>query len=100
MSDFFQEWSDLYKNDPVEYERRRTESIEQVISSAPEHSQLKLRQLQWKLDVIHQTRNPLAATIAMSKMMWESVEVMKTGLMTLSEKVKSNIHSVVNKKEV
>lgn len=68
----FDEWAALAKKDPAEFERRRKEATSAVIASAPAELQLKLHQLQWKLDVIHQTNTPIGAMLKMQSMMWES----------------------------
>jgi len=68
----FDEWAALAKTDPAEFERRRKEATSAVIASAPAELQLKLHQLQWKLDGIHQTNTPIGALLKMQSMMWDS----------------------------
>lgn len=69
----FDEWAALYKENPVEFERRRVEEIEKVINSVPQHRQANLRRLQWKIDGIRQKYKPLAATIEITKLMSQSL---------------------------
>ena len=70
----------LAENDPDQFEKYRDELINSFINSVPEEHQLKLKQIQWKLDGIHKTKKGLAATIEISKMMWESFYKLKTKL--------------------
>lgn len=72
MSFNFDEWADLYKTDRDEFERRRTEVINQAIASAPADKQLMLHQLQWRLDGIHRTHTPIAGLLKMQGMMMDS----------------------------
>ena len=49
------------------------EAIEEVIESAPAERQLHLRRLQWRIDMTRERAgSPMAATIAISKMMWDA----------------------------
>ena len=79
------EWYLLYNTDKEAFEQQRDDAIAAVINAAPEHLRLKLWQLQWKLDAIHRTQNPLKATITMSNMMWESFEEMRCKLNEFSK---------------
>jgi hypothetical protein len=75
-SDFdFDEWLDLLKRDPESFENRRLESIEELIVNAPEDKQHRLRCLQWKIDRVREKMpTPLAACVAISDMMWDSLD--------------------------
>jgi hypothetical protein len=66
------DWEGLYNSDPGLYEQTRVEEIAKLLESGPPEYQLKGRQLQWKLDVIHATMPPLKATVEISSMMWDS----------------------------
>lgn len=71
----FDEWLDLSKRDPVSFESRRLESIEEFINSVPEDKQHRLRCLQWKIDRVRaKMPTPLAACVAISDMMWDSLD--------------------------
>lgn len=80
----FDEWAQLYKDDPAEFERRRKAIITETIAAAPPAQQLKLHQLQWKLDAIHTTNTPIGAMLKMQQMMWESFLNMNDQLNALS----------------
>lgn len=67
----FDYWKNLYKDDPDEFERKRTEAIEQEINSAPVHLQSRLRHLQSKLNSIHDAANPISATVQMMGMLFD-----------------------------
>ena len=70
----FDEWMMLAKSDPDQFEEKRRIKIESFFSNIPEEKLQRLRGLQWQID---QTRkladNPMASCIAISNMMWESV---------------------------
>ena len=71
----FDEWLDLSKRDPETFESRRLESIEDFINSVPEDKQHRLRCLQWKIDRVREKMpTPLAACVAISDMMWDSLD--------------------------
>ena len=71
----FDEWLDLSKSDPETFETRRLESIEEFINSVPEDKQHRLRCLQWKIDRVREKMpTPLAACVAISDMMWDSLD--------------------------
>jgi len=71
----FDEWLELSKRDPETFESRRLESIEELINSAPEDRQHRLRCLQWKIDRVRDKMStPLAACVAISDMMWDSLD--------------------------
>ena len=58
MSNFnFDEMMNLFKNDPVAFEKKRLDMIEETITSAPESVQASLRSLQYDLDQIR-TKQP------------------------------------------
>ena len=71
----FDEWLELSKRDPQSFESRRLESIEEFINSVPEDKQHRLRCLQWKIDRVREKMpTPLAACVAISDMMWDSLD--------------------------
>lgn len=74
----FDEWMDLAKNNPDEFEAKRLRKIEAFLSKVPEEKLQRLRGLQWQID---QTRKlahtPMASCIAISNMMWESAHRLK-----------------------
>lgn len=71
----FDEWCKLSKSDPASFEARRLESIEEFIRSVPDDKQQRLRCLQWKIDRVQDKMpTPLAACVAISDMMWDSLD--------------------------
>ena len=70
----FDSWRELAREDPEGFEAQRRAAIDAAISGAPEGRRQRLRCLQWRID---QTRdrapNPMAACLALSRMMWERV---------------------------
>ena len=71
----FDDWAILAKDNPDEFEEKRREHIELFIKNVPKNKQHRLKGLQWQID---QTRklahSPMASCIAISNMMWDSVE--------------------------
>lgn len=65
----FDEWVELYKLDPIEFENKRQALLEAEIMKAPEEQRNSLRSLQLECDIVSLTNTPLDATIYMSKMM-------------------------------
>lgn len=69
----FDSWMDLAQTDPEKFEDLREAAIDELIASAPRERQMQLRRLQWRIDMVRQRAgNPMAATIEISKMMWNS----------------------------
>ncbi len=70
----FDQWMRLAKSDPEEFEKRRREAIEDLISKAPEHAQRRLRGLQWQIDMERaKCKNPLESCIRINDMLWDFV---------------------------
>ncbi len=70
----FDVWAQLAESDPVGFEAKRAQVIEDVIQGMPEHRRQRLRCLQWKIDQVRQQCNtPMAAVIKLSEMMWDSL---------------------------
>lgn len=64
----------LAREDPDAFERARLEVIEQAILEAPPACQVRLRRLQWRIDMIRaRSATPLSACIKLSSMMLDSV---------------------------
>lgn len=82
MSDFsFDDWAKLYQSSPEEFDRKRTAVIETAILEAPVEIRNKLRVLQIECDVVrHTSDSPLAATVALSKMMAERLADLRVEL--------------------
>ena len=74
----FDHWLDMAQNDPERFEEMRMQAIEEIIDSAPQERQIHLRRLQWRIDKIRErSGTALAATIAISRLMWESFHSLK-----------------------
>jgi hypothetical protein len=71
----FDMWSELSKKDPEAFEAMRNQLVQDFIGNAPESKQHRLRCLQWKVDKVRERqKTPLAACVAISDMMWDSLE--------------------------
>lgn len=70
----FETFQDAAENDQERFEALRSELIEQLIESAPEKNQQRLRCLQWRIDQERKlSRTPMGACLNISKMMWKNV---------------------------
>jgi hypothetical protein len=68
-----QTWIELAESDPDKFEAMRAEAIERVIAASSEKHQKRLRSLQWRVDKLRErSATPMAATIAISRLMWDS----------------------------
>ena len=69
----FETWMELWQDSPETFESLRLKRINSYINSVPERHRERLRCLQWKIERVRErAANPLAATIAISEMMWSS----------------------------
>ena len=74
----------LARSDPRSFETLRLELIEGCIDDAPEPIQLRLRQLQFRIDGIRRrSRSPLGATVKINSLMWGSLLEMNDELQKL-----------------
>lgn len=71
----FDYWAELAKNDPVQFEEKRSAAIEEMIATAPQAATRdRLRKLQWRVDAERRTsKNPTQACLRIYNMMWEKV---------------------------
>ncbi|NOY72084.1 MAG: DUF3135 domain-containing protein [Gammaproteobacteria bacterium] len=71
----FDYWVELAKNDPVQFEEKRSAAIEEMIATAPQAATRdRLRKLQWRVDAERRTsKNPTQACLKIYNMMWEKV---------------------------
>ena len=68
-----QMWIELAESDPEKFETMRAETIERAIQSSSEKRRSHLRRLQWRVDRLRErSATPMAATIELSKLMWDS----------------------------
>ncbi len=71
----FETWMELWRDSPENFESVRAKRIADYINSVPEKHRERLRCLQWRIDKVRErAANPLAATIAISEMMWKSFD--------------------------
>ena len=76
--------SRLARSDPRSFETLRLELIESCIDDAPEPIQLRLRQLQFRIDSIRRrSRSPWGATVKINSLMWDSLLEMNDELQKL-----------------
>lgn len=74
----FDEWMRLAKNDPDEFEEKRLRHIELFFDNIPAEKLHRLKGLQWQIDQARKLSNsPMASCIAISSMMWDSVDRLK-----------------------
>jgi hypothetical protein len=77
----FDDWRELYQRDPQAFEARRLAWINELIDSAPQDQQRRLRGLMFQIDAQRQlASNPLDACIRVSSMMWERFADLKEHL--------------------
>lgn len=70
----FDEWSSLAKTDPIAFEARRSDIIEDFIRNSPDHLRLRLRGLQFHIDMERRrSRSPMGACVRLSRMMWDAL---------------------------
>lgn len=79
----FDEWADLYKNFPEEFERKRKALLDAEIAKAPIERRNKLRMLQMECDAYRQSLPPLMAAAEISKLMIDKVYEMQDSFLDL-----------------
>lgn len=71
----FDEWVKLSQKDPEAFEAMREAQIKEFIEGCDQERQHRLRCLQWKIDTVREkSDSPLAACVAISDLMWDSLE--------------------------
>lgn len=69
----FEKWVDLANTDPEQFEAMRRAAINEFLDSVSGERRLQLQRLQWRVDRVRErSATPLAATIAISQMMWDA----------------------------
>ncbi len=84
----FDEWANLYKTHPEEFERKRKAVTEELIQNAPIGIRNNLRLIQMECDVYHDTMSPLAGTVAITNLMIQKSTQLKTELEKFDIEVK------------
>ena len=71
----FDMWCELSQSNPEAFEELRQKTLDEFIEGVDEYRQHRLRCLQWKVDRVREMNpTPLAACVAISDMMWDSLE--------------------------
>ena len=71
----FDMWYALSQSDPQAFEELRQKTLDNFIGGVDDDRQHRLRCLQWKVDRVREMNpTPLAACVAISDMMWDSLE--------------------------
>lgn len=70
----FEVWVALAKADPQAFEIQRRAVIEQAIATMPPHQQLRMRGLQWRIDMERlRHRHPRVSCAQLFNQMWSAV---------------------------
>ena len=70
----FDDWAEMARRDPEQFEARRDELIRRQIEQASAASRQRMTGLQWRIDCMRRKAGtPLAACMAISGMMWDSM---------------------------
>lgn len=86
----FEYWAELWERDPETFEAERARLMELFIASAPEEKRQRLNAIQWRVDMVRkQAKTPMAASLRVQKMMWESL-CGKHGLLNALETLKGS----------
>jgi hypothetical protein len=69
----FERWVELATNDPTQFEEMRRATINEFLENVSAERRLHLQRLQWRVDRVRERcTTPMAATIAISEMMWDA----------------------------
>jgi hypothetical protein len=72
MQDFdFNEWAELHKKDPAEFERRRQATLEKMISESPLRAETK-QKLRTTVLAAPSSTDPMENMLNAQKLMWAS----------------------------
>ena len=78
----FDQWADMAKRNPAQFESMRQQVIDDLIDQAPEHLRQRMEGLQWQIDQIrNRATNPMAACLRISQKMWDNI-LGERGLLT------------------
>ena len=94
----FDEWMNLARDNPDEFEAKRQEQIDLFFEKVPENRHSRLKGLQWQIDQTRKlSRSPMASCIKISTMMWESVDRLREQQYELVNTVTGKIERTTNK---
>jgi|AntRauTorckE6833_2_1112554.scaffolds.fasta_scaffold11687_4 predicted RNase H-like nuclease (RuvC/YqgF family) len=93
----FDEWMQLAKNNPEEFELKRQKMIESEIEKSPSERQLRLRQLQFRCDGLRRKykHNAQVSAEKMYRQMQESFNELRQALIELHR-----VHDELEKKSL
>jgi hypothetical protein len=81
----FDEWAELAKTDPAEFEQRRKKALRVAVEQAPARQRRKLEGTLFRIEANRaRAKNPLHHAILASQMMWAAFEQMRESLNQLS----------------
>ena len=85
----FDEWAELYKTHPEEFERKRKALLDAEILKAPIKNRHKLRMLQTECDAYRATYSPLQAAEKMCKLLVEKAFEIQDSVLDLGIECKN-----------
>ncbi len=89
MAFVFDDWKELAETNPQQFEKKRKNMIDEIISSTPEHHRHRLEGLQWRIDMERKrSSNPMSACVRISSMMLDSLYGDKGLVMALNGECK------------
>jgi Protein of unknown function (DUF3135) len=81
----FDEWAELAKSDPAEFEERRQQTLRVAVEQAPARHRRKLEGTLFRIEANRaKAKNPLHHAILASQLMWASFEEMRASLNQVS----------------
>lgn len=82
----FDEWVELYRQSPEQFEQRRQQWSRRVIDNAPQPYQRRLSGILFQLNMERRrSRNPIQHCIRISQMMWDKFDELNSGLQSLCQ---------------
>jgi len=86
----FDEWMQLYKTNPAEYERRRADVLNESIMKAPVEHRNAMRMIQLECDTIRSMYPPMEATIKIAELMVAKLKDLRANLTELREMIEDS----------
>ena len=81
----FDEWAELAKSDPAEFEERRQQTLRVAVEQAPARHRRKLEGTLFRIEANRaKAKNPLHHAILAAQLMWASFEEMRASLNQVS----------------
>ncbi len=94
----FDHMKDLFESDPVEFERVRTELLEDLIATAPVDRQDQLKAKQWRIEhELNKFNDPIARMNKMVSILWDGVnDLIETTRNPVTAYNKANVEPYVS----